>query len=221
MNLETVKLSPMCTIGVGLWLGERFMPFTRSHSFACCGVMKYSRPRWSIWKFYPRRSYSHFHFAKPTSSAVIFALFPLNSRFLIPWIIEVKPFVLYLLAPEEAHLCAFRAIAEWIMASNIMSGYLFWRMASGDHPSAHDTAMVSQLVLHTYSIWCTSSWRLGDSADVWEMPWNVLPQPPWHWNRPLTIWDPLIQTWWVSVLLISAQMESTAHLWLGWMEHRI
>jgi len=74
--------------------------------------------------------------------------FLLNSKFLIPWVIEVKPFMLYPLAPEVAHLCAFHAIAEWIKASNIMSGYLFQRMASGDRPSAHDTAMVSQLVLH-------------------------------------------------------------------------
>lgn len=51
--------------------------------------------------------------------------------------------MLYPLAPEEAHLCAFRAIAEWIKASNITTGYLFRRMASGDRPSAHDTPMVS------------------------------------------------------------------------------
>jgi len=56
--------------------------------------------------------------------------------------------VLYPLAPEEAHLCAFRAIAEWIKVSNITSGYLFRRMASGDRPSSHDMAMVRQLVLH-------------------------------------------------------------------------
>jgi|SRR5882757_9166977 len=60
--------------------------------------------------------------------------------------IEIKPFVLHLMPEEEAYLCPVRALADWISASGITSGYLFRRMASGDRPSARDSPMVSTYV---------------------------------------------------------------------------
>ena len=38
------------------------------------------------------------------------------------------------LPEEEACLCPVRALADWISASGIMSGYLFRRIAAGDRP---------------------------------------------------------------------------------------
>jgi len=69
-------------------------------------------------------------------------------RALILGITEIKPFVLHPLPPEEAHLCPFRAIGEWLQASGITTGYMFRRMASGERPSTQDSAMVSWLPCH-------------------------------------------------------------------------
>lgn len=57
-------------------------------------------------------------------------------------IIEIKPFYLYAMSEEEAHLCPVCALAEWIDASKIQSGYLFRKIASGDHVSEQDGALV-------------------------------------------------------------------------------
>lgn len=46
---------------------------------------------------------------------------------------------------EEAFLCPVRAMAEWIGASQITSGYVFRRMASGDRPSQRDSPMVKSI----------------------------------------------------------------------------
>lgn len=48
---------------------------------------------------------------------------------------------------EEAYLCPVRAMAEWINASEITSGYVFRRMASGDRASQRDSPMVSIMLL--------------------------------------------------------------------------
>jgi L-lysine 2,3-aminomutase len=59
-------------------------------------------------------------------------------------LLDVQPFYIYPLDEEEAHLCPVRAMAEWIKASKITSGFLFRRFMAQDRPSAHeDTAMVS------------------------------------------------------------------------------
>lgn len=61
-----------------------------------------------------------------------------------PAMADVQPFFIYPLDEEEAHLCPVRAMAEWINASQVTSGFLFRRFMSQDRPSAHeDTAMVS------------------------------------------------------------------------------
>ena len=49
--------------------------------------------------------------------------------------VGVKPFYLYPLPEEEAHLCPVCALSEWIIASEITSGNLFRKFASNDRPS--------------------------------------------------------------------------------------
>ena len=51
------------------------------------------------------------------------------------FLLGVKPFYLYPLPEEEAHLCPVRALSEWIIASEITSGNLFRKFASNDRPS--------------------------------------------------------------------------------------
>jgi hypothetical protein len=61
---------------------------------------------------------------------------------------DVQPFYIYPLDEEEAHLCPVRAMAEWIKASQVTSGFLFRRFMAHDRPSAHeDTAMVSHYTM--------------------------------------------------------------------------
>jgi hypothetical protein len=57
---------------------------------------------------------------------------------------DVQPFYIYPLDEEEAHMCPVRAMAQWIKASKITSGFLFRKFTAQDRPSAHeDAAMVS------------------------------------------------------------------------------
>jgi hypothetical protein len=59
-------------------------------------------------------------------------------------ILDVQPFYVYPLDEVEAHLCPVRAIAQWIEASEVTSGFLFRKFTAQDRPSAHeDAAMVS------------------------------------------------------------------------------
>lgn len=57
--------------------------------------------------------------------------------------VEIKPFVLHMFPAEEAYLCPVRALADWLAASRITSGYVFRKMTSDGRPVANDTAMVS------------------------------------------------------------------------------
>ncbi|KAL1751299.1 hypothetical protein FB107DRAFT_222322, partial [Schizophyllum commune] len=41
---------------------------------------------------------------------------------------KIQPFVLWPLGRDEAHLCPYRAITEWLHASDIKEGYLFPRL---------------------------------------------------------------------------------------------
>ncbi|KAF8814125.1 hypothetical protein BYT27DRAFT_7250346 [Phlegmacium glaucopus] len=63
---------------------------------------------------------------------------------------DIKPFVLHMLLEEEAYLCPVRALADWISASSITSGYVFWRMATGDRPVANNTPMTSEQLLEMF-----------------------------------------------------------------------
>lgn len=57
---------------------------------------------------------------------------------------EIKPFYLYAMGEEDAHLCPVRALAEWLAISKITLGYLFRKIVSGERVSATDTPLVSQ-----------------------------------------------------------------------------
>jgi hypothetical protein len=69
-------------------------------------------------------------------------------------LVDIKPFYLYLLPVDQAHLCPVRAIAEWLEVSGIKRGYLFRRIYSGDRIADldKDTPMVGMLHL---SQWIT------------------------------------------------------------------
>ncbi len=55
----------------------------------------------------------------------------------------IKPFCLYAMGEAEAHLCPVHAMTEWIDASQIESGYLFWKIVSGDRVLQNDVPLVS------------------------------------------------------------------------------
>jgi hypothetical protein len=73
------------------------------------------------------------------------------------FLLGVKPFYLYPLPEEEAHLCPVRALSEWIIASEIISGNLFRRIASNDRPSNDEQ---SSMVMFRYKY--PSLWLLMD-----------------------------------------------------------
>lgn len=54
----------------------------------------------------------------------------------------IKPFFIHLMPEHNAHLCAVRAVAEWLRVSQITRGHLFRRMASGDRIGEKDVPMV-------------------------------------------------------------------------------
>ncbi|KAJ8580343.1 hypothetical protein M405DRAFT_938781 [Rhizopogon salebrosus TDB-379] len=51
---------------------------------------------------------------------------------------------------SEAHLCAVRAIADWIAASKITKGYLFRKFASGDRVAEANQPMTSERFLEMF-----------------------------------------------------------------------
>src|SRR6266700_6868595 len=58
---------------------------------------------------------------------------------------EIQPFYVYPLDDDEEHLCPVRAMAEWIDASQVTSGFMFRKFTAHDHPSdLADAPMVSQ-----------------------------------------------------------------------------
>ena len=55
---------------------------------------------------------------------------------------EIQPFVLHALPASEAQLCPVHALAEWLVECNITQGYLFHKIASGDHVAEANCPMV-------------------------------------------------------------------------------
>ncbi len=58
-------------------------------------------------------------------------------------LIGVKPFKMHKMPHDQAHLCPVRAIAYWMDAYGVKSGYLFPSFASKDRPRPGEHAMVS------------------------------------------------------------------------------
>jgi hypothetical protein len=57
-------------------------------------------------------------------------------------IVDIKPFHLWTLSSNEAHLCPTRALAAWLDESQITTGYVFRKMASGDQIAVANNPMV-------------------------------------------------------------------------------
>ncbi|KAF9022872.1 hypothetical protein BDZ89DRAFT_912104, partial [Hymenopellis radicata] len=56
---------------------------------------------------------------------------------------EIQPFVLHKLPEQMAHLCAVRAYADWIAATEITEGFVFRKLGSGGRVVANvDEPMV-------------------------------------------------------------------------------
>jgi hypothetical protein len=74
-------------------------------------------------------------------------------------LLDIKPFHLYALNASEAYLCPVRALAEWINPSEITTGYLFRKFASGDRVAEANQPIVSLFnahVHHDYTQICLS-----------------------------------------------------------------
>ncbi|KAJ8688803.1 hypothetical protein PTI98_013551 [Pleurotus ostreatus] len=63
---------------------------------------------------------------------------------------DIKPFVLRRLPDYFQHLCPVRALCDWILASQLSSGYVFRKVLSGDRFSATDIAMTSEQFLELF-----------------------------------------------------------------------
>ncbi|KAI6006346.1 hypothetical protein F5J12DRAFT_940273 [Pisolithus orientalis] len=70
---------------------------------------------------------------------------------------DIKPYFLWVFHQLEAHLCTVRATSEWIIASNIMSSYLFHKIASGDHVAEANIPMLMALTLFSREAASTST----------------------------------------------------------------
>ncbi|KAG2044366.1 hypothetical protein BDR03DRAFT_930434 [Suillus americanus] len=64
--------------------------------------------------------------------------------------IDIKPFNLWALSSSEAHLCPVRALSAWLCESKITSGYLFWKVASGDWIAEANSPMSSEQFLELF-----------------------------------------------------------------------
>ncbi|KAG2363600.1 hypothetical protein BDR07DRAFT_1483459 [Suillus spraguei] len=55
---------------------------------------------------------------------------------------DIKPFHLWVLPLDEAHICPARALAAWLRESKLTSGYLFRKVASGNCIAEANSPMV-------------------------------------------------------------------------------
>ncbi|THH03535.1 hypothetical protein EW146_g10421 [Bondarzewia mesenterica] len=63
---------------------------------------------------------------------------------------DIKPFYLYALPKEMAHLCPVRALSEWLFVSQINEGYIFCRIMSGDRVAVANTPMSTEQFLEMF-----------------------------------------------------------------------
>ncbi|KAF8804857.1 hypothetical protein BYT27DRAFT_7299315 [Phlegmacium glaucopus] len=73
----------------------------------------------------------------------------MNNTYGLVVTVDIKPFVLYPLGPEETYLCPVRALADWIHASKITTGFLFRQLAAG-RPAERDSAVTSAQFLEMF-----------------------------------------------------------------------
>ncbi|KAL1712389.1 DNA breaking-rejoining enzyme [Schizophyllum commune] len=65
---------------------------------------------------------------------------------------KIQPMILWPLGPEEAHLCPYRALCEWIDASDIKDGYLFPKLSNDGRVKSTATPehMTSEMFLEHF-----------------------------------------------------------------------
>jgi hypothetical protein len=69
---------------------------------------------------------------------VLFLSLAFTNLIKLSFLLGIKPFYLYPLPEEEAHLCPVRALSEWVVASEITSGNMFRKFSSNDRPSSEE-----------------------------------------------------------------------------------
>lgn len=60
--------------------------------------------------------------------------------------LEIKPFHLYHLEEEDAHLCPVQVLSDWINAAEITDGYVSRKIGSGERLVEINTPMVSDFL---------------------------------------------------------------------------
>jgi hypothetical protein len=95
----------------------------------------------------------------------------------------IKPFILWRLDDDERHLCPVRALAMWLQATKIRSGFLFRPIASGDRVSSDDCAIVgfSRSLFHL---------QLICFIELSTIPRNVQKQSARHREGSIHVWHP-------------------------------
>ncbi|KAG2032395.1 DNA breaking-rejoining enzyme [Suillus americanus] len=63
---------------------------------------------------------------------------------------DIKPFYLWVLPSDEAHICPARALAAWLCESKLTAGYLFRKVASGDCIAEANSPMSSEQFLELF-----------------------------------------------------------------------
>ncbi|KAG2124082.1 DNA breaking-rejoining enzyme [Suillus cothurnatus] len=63
---------------------------------------------------------------------------------------DIKPFYLWVLPSDEAHICPTRALAAWLCESKLTAGYLFRKVASGDRIAEANSPMSSEQFLELF-----------------------------------------------------------------------
>ncbi|KAL1699070.1 hypothetical protein EV121DRAFT_216977 [Schizophyllum commune] len=113
---------------------------------------------------------------------------------------DVTPFILWPLESEEAHLCPYRALCEWLDASEITEGYLFPKLTPDGFKCAYtDRLQTAEAFLEhfrlnllavgvDYSPYGTHSFRRGGCQYlVVDRRWNIRRVCEWGgWSTDFT-----------------------------------
>lgn len=126
---------------------------------------------------------------------------------------EVKPFRLYMLDEEDAHLCPVRAIAQWIESAQKEEGPLFRKMNSGDRVS--DEPLVSSQSCRT------STWHLTVHIDVRDVSRVVSELPRRCGRLPVPIRHALFSPRGMSIFIRLFAMGAPENSRLGRLVHRV
>jgi hypothetical protein len=65
-----------------------------------------------------------------------------NDIFHVNHYADIKPFILYKMPEEYAHLCAVRAYSNWVFFSHVTEGYLFRKIRANDRIAEENEPMV-------------------------------------------------------------------------------